>query len=334
MNSFVNKYSLVIIGSGPAGYTAAIYAARANLNPIVIAGDQPGGQLTTTTSVDNWPGNISKFHGPELMENIKRHVLQLNVNIVYDRVTNVNLKGRPFFLKGEKNVYFCDALIIATGSSHRFLGISSEKKYLGHGVSFCATCDGYFFRNKRVCVVGGGNTAVEEALYLSNIVDHVILIHRKNVLRAEFVLQNKLFKKVDDGKIEILWNHTVIDILGDGSTVNGITAYDLKNQNSKFLDVNGVFIAIGFTPNTNIFKDQLLIDKNGYIVVNFFKTNDINYCTNNSDVMATSTSVSGVFACGDVMDPIYRQAITASGFGSMAALDAERYFSLYFSKKR
>ncbi|WP_338515994.1 thioredoxin-disulfide reductase [Candidatus Legionella polyplacis] len=334
MNSIVNKYSLMIIGSGPAGYTAAIYAARANLNPIIIAGDQPGGQLTTTTSVDNWPGNINRFHGPELMKNIKDHVLQLNVNIIYDRVTNVNLRSRPFFLKGERNIYFCDALIIATGSSHRFLGISSEKKYLGHGVSFCATCDGYFFRNKKVCVIGGGNTAVEEALYLSNIVDHVILVHRKNVLRAELILQDKLFKKVNDGKIEILWNHIVVDILGDGSKVNGITVHDLNNKSSKFLDVSGVFIAIGFVPNTDIFKDQLLIDKDGYIVVNFFRTDNINQYMNGNNVMATSTSISGVFACGDVMDPIYRQAITASGFGSMAALDVEKYFSLYFSKNR
>lgn len=306
-------HRLIILGSGPAGYTAAIYATRANLNPVMITGLQPGGQLMTTTDVDNWPGSFDNLQGPALMENMRQHVEKLQTSIIFDHITQVDLKQKPFRLKGDENEYTCDALIIATGASARYLELPSEEKYKGKGVSACATCDGFFYRNKRVVVVGGGNTAVEEALYLSNIASHVTLIHRRNTLRAEKMLQERLTKKVDEGKMSVEWNAIVDEILGDEKKVTGIRLKSTIDNAKKTLDTDGVFIAIGHTPNTQIFENQLEM-KEGYLVIKTGLQGN-----------ATVTSVLGVFAAGDVADSVYRQAITSAGFGCMAALDAEKY---------
>ncbi len=308
-----SHHRLIILGSGPAGYTAAIYATRANLTPLMITGLQPGGQLMTTTDVDNWPGSFENLQGPTLMENMRQHVEKLQTSIVFDHITQVDLKQKPFRLKGDENEYTCDALIITTGASARYLEIPSEEKYKGKGVSACATCDGFFYRNKRVVVVGGGNTAVEEALYLSNIASHVTLIHRRDSLRAEKMLQERLTKKVHEGKMSIEWNMVVNEVLGDEKKVTGIALKNTIDNTSKTLETDGVFIAIGHTPNTQIFENQLDMN-NGYLVIKTGLHGN-----------ATATSVPGVFAAGDVADSVYRQAITSAGFGCMAALDAEKY---------
>lgn len=311
--SSIQHHRLVILGSGPAGYTAAIYATRANLNPVMITGMQPGGQLMTTTDVDNWPGSFNDLQGPALMENMRQHVEKLNTPMIFDHITEVNLKQKPFLLKGDEAQYTCDALIIATGASARYLGLPSEGQYKGKGVSACATCDGFFYRNKRVMVIGGGNTAVEEALYLSNIASHVTLIHRRDSLRAEKMLQERLMKKVKEGRINIEWNATIAEIVGDEKKVTGVILKNTQNHTSKTLETDGVFIAIGHVPNTQIFENQLEM-KEGYLVI---KTG----LQGNS----TSTNIPGVFAAGDVADSVYRQAVTSAGFGCMAALDAEKY---------
>ena len=308
-----NHSRLIILGSGPAGYTAAIYAARANLQPTLITGMEIGGQLTTTTDVDNWPGDVEGLQGPALMERMQQHAKRFQTNIINDHIMQVNLNQKPFTLKGDSETYTCDALIIATGASAQYLGIESEKKYQSRGVSACATCDGFFYRNKAVCVVGGGNTAVEEALYLSNIASHVTLIHRRDKLRSEKILQDQLFAKAKNGNITIIWNHTVDEILGNDMKVTGIRLRDTVNHQTRELTLDGVFIAIGHIPNTELFKDQLNMN-NGYITIQ-----------TGLNGMATATNIPGVFACGDVADHVYRQAITSAGFGCMAALDAEKY---------
>ncbi len=308
-----NHHRLIILGSGPAGYTAAVYAARANLKPILITGMQPGGQLTTTTEVDNWPGDIEGLHGPALMERMQKHAERFDTQIIFDHIVNADLKQSPFTLQGDSTSYTCDALIIATGASARYLGLESEAAYQGKGVSACATCDGFFYRNKSVCVLGGGNTAVEEALYLSNIAASVTLIHRRDSLRAEKMLQDRLFSKVKNGNIKLVWNATLEEVLGDGRKVTGVRLRNLLDNSKEQLDLDGVFIAIGHTPNTQLFQDQLDM-KDGYLII---KTG--------LEGRATSTSIPGVFACGDVADHVYRQAITSAGFGCMAALDAEKY---------
>lgn len=308
-----NHHQLIILGSGPAGYSAAVYAARANLNPVVITGMEPGGQLTTTTEVDNWPGDIEGLTGPVLMERMQKHAERFNTQVIFDHITEVNLSSKPIELKGDTETYTCDALIIATGASARYLGLPSEQAYMGKGVSACATCDGFFYRNKDVCVVGGGNTAVEEALYLSNIAASVTLIHRRNELRAERILQDKLFEKEKNGNIKILWHHVLEEVIGDEMKVSGVKLTNVLDGSTTSLDVNGVFIAIGHDPNTAIFNNQLAM-KNGYIIIR-----------SGLEGMATATSVPGVFACGDVADQVYRQAVTSAGFGCMAALDAEKY---------
>lgn len=306
-------HRLIILGSGPAGYTAAIYAARANLKPVVITGMQPGGQLTTTTEVDNWPGDIMGLTGPALMERMQKHAERFETQVIFDQIESTDLSQRPFILKGMDETYTCDALIIATGASAKYLGLPSEQAYQGRGVSACATCDGFFYRKKRVCVVGGGNTAVEEALYLSNICEHVTLIHRRDSLRAEKILQEHLFSKVQNGNIDIIWNHGVEEILGNEQKVTGIRLQNTQNASQQTLELDGVFIAIGHQPNTRIFENQLKMT-NGYIQIR-----------SGLEGGATSTSIPGVFACGDVADSVYRQAITSAGFGCMAALDAEKY---------
>ena len=304
---------LIILGSGPAGYTAAVYAARANLKPLLITGMQAGGQLTTTTDVDNWPGDDAGVQGPELMERMKRHAERFETEVLFDHIDEVDLRSRPFTLKGSGGTYTCDALIIATGASARYLGLPSEQQFMGQGVSACATCDGFFYRNQEVVVIGGGNTAVEEALYLSNIASKVTLVHRRDSLRAEKILQDKLFDKVENGNMAIEWNHTLDEVLGDNSGVTGVRLVSTADGSSKELAAPGVFIAIGHTPNTGLFEGQLDM-ANGYIKVK-----------SGLEGNATSTSVAGVFAAGDVMDHVYRQAITSAGSGCMAALDAERY---------
>ncbi|WP_048306341.1 thioredoxin-disulfide reductase [Halomonas sp. PR-M31] len=304
---------LIILGSGPAGYSAAVYAARANLKPLLITGIQTGGQLTTTTDVDNWPGDDAGVQGPELMERMRRHAERFNTEVLFDHVHEVELRQRPFTLKGDNATYTCDALIIATGATARYLGLPSEQQFMGQGVSACATCDGFFYRNQEVVVIGGGNTAVEEALYLSNIAAKVTLVHRRDSLRGEKILQDKLFEKVDEGNIRIEWNHTLDEVLGDGSGVIGVRLKSTQDGSTKELSVPGVFIAIGHTPNTGIFEGQLDM-ANGYIRVK-----------SGLEGNATATSVPGVFAAGDVMDHVYRQAITSAGSGCMAALDVERY---------
>ncbi|KPQ21927.1 thioredoxin-disulfide reductase [Halomonas sp. HL-93] len=304
---------LIILGSGPAGYTAAVYAARANLKPLLITGMQAGGQLTTTTDVDNWPGDAQGVQGAELMERMKQHAERFNTEVLFDHIHEVSVGDKPFTLKGDNGVYTCDALIVATGASARYLGLPSEQQFMGQGVSACATCDGFFYRNQEVVVVGGGNTAVEEALYLSNIASKVTLVHRRDTLRAEKILQDKLFEKVEAGKIALEWFQQVEEVLGDNTGVTGVRVKSTKDGSVKDIHAPGLFIAIGHSPNTGIFDGQL--DMNGgYIKVK-----------SGLEGNATATSVPGVFACGDVMDHIYRQAITSAGSGCMAALDAERY---------
>lgn len=308
-----NHHSLIILGSGPAGYTAAVYAARANLAPTLITGIEVGGQLTTTTDVDNWPGDVEGLQGPALMERMKAHAERFNTRIVYDHINAAELRQRPFRLTGDNGEYTCDALIIATGATAKYLGLESEEKFMGQGVSACATCDGFFYKKQNVAVIGGGNTAVEEALYLSNIADKVTLVHRRDSLRAEKILQDKLFDKVANGNMEVIWDHTLDEVLGDGTGVTGARLRHMTSGETQDLSVAGVFIAIGHKPNTELFQDQLDME-NGYIRIH-----------SGLDGMATQASIAGVFAAGDVADHVYRQAITSAGFGCMAALDAEKY---------
>lgn len=303
---------LIVLGSGPAGYTAAIYAARANLNPAVITGMQQGGQLTTTTEVENWPGGHAELQGPELMQNMQAHVERFDTEIVFDHIDEVDLNARPMVLKGT-NSYTCDSLIIATGASAQYLGLPSEEAFMGKGVSACATCDGFFYRNKKVAVIGGGNTAVEEALYLANIAEHVIVVHRRDALRSEKVLQDRLLAREKEGKVTIMWDHVLDEVLGDDSGVTGMRIKSVKDDSTTDVELAGVFIAIGHKPNTDIFAGQLDM-KDGYIKIH-----------SGTEGNATSTSAPGVFAAGDVGDHIYRQAVTSAGFGCMAALDAEKY---------
>ncbi|MGB1328150.1 MAG: thioredoxin-disulfide reductase [Porticoccaceae bacterium] len=309
--SDVQHYPLIILGSGPAGWTAAVYAARANLNPVVITGIQQGGQLTTTTDVDNWPGDDQGVQGPELMARMQRHAERFDTQTIFDHIESVELNDRPFKLEGTQS-YTCDSLIIATGASAQYLGLDSEEAFMGKGVSACATCDGFFYRNKKVAVIGGGNTAVEEALYLSNICSEVVLVHRRDSLRAEKMLQDKLFEKERDGNISIEWNHNLKEVLGDDAGVTGLALAD-NDGKTKQIDVAGVFIAIGHKPNTDIFAEQLDM-KDGYITIAGGMAGN-----------ATETSIKGVFAAGDVADHVYRQAVTSAGTGCMAALDAERF---------
>tara|TARA_B100000927_G_scaffold124384_1_gene100346 strand:- start:481 stop:1413 length:933 start_codon:yes stop_codon:yes gene_type:complete len=300
---------LIILGSGPAGYTAAVYAARANLSPTLITGLSKGGQLMTTTDVDNWPGDHDGLQGPALMDRMEKHALKYNVNIIFDHINEVNFKDRPLVLKGDSEEYSADAVIISTGASAMYLGLSSEKEYLGKGVSACATCDGFFYKEKKVCVIGGGNTAVEEALYLSNIASSVTLVHRRDALRAEKMLQDKLFQK---DNVEIIWDSELTEVKGDDMGVTSAVIRNKKDNSTKDINFDGIFIAIGHKPNTDIFTSQLEMDE-GYIIVK----NDSGY--------ATQSNVPGVFAAGDVTDKIYRQAITSAGSGCMAALDAEKF---------
>ena len=311
--SDVKHCKLLILGSGPAGYTAAVYAARANLNPVLVTGMQQGGQLTTTTEVENWPGDAEGLTGPALMERMKEHAERFDTEIVFDHINEVNLSQRPFQLKGDSAQYSCDALIISTGASARYLGLDSEEAFKGRGVSACATCDGFFYRNQKVAVIGGGNTAVEEALYLSNIAAEVHLIHRRDSFRAEKILINRLMDKVENGNIILHTDRTLDEVLGDDMGVTGVRLKHTQSDETEQLDVMGAFIAIGHQPNTEIFKGQLEM-KDGYILVKSGLNGN-----------ATQTSIEGVFAAGDVMDHNYRQAITSAGTGCMAALDAERY---------
>jgi thioredoxin reductase (NADPH) len=304
---------LIILGSGPAGYAAAVYGARANLNPVLLTGIEMGGQLTTTTDVDNWPGDVEGLQGPELMERMRKHAERFGTEIIFDHVNETDLSQRPFRLKGDAGSYTCEALIIATGASAMYLGLPSEEAYQGKGVSACATCDGFFYKNQKVAVIGGGNTAVEEALYLSNIASEVILVHRRNELRSEKILQDKLFDRAENGNITLCFDHVLEEVLGDEQGVTGIRVEHVKSGEKTELGVHGVFIAIGHSPNTGIFNGQLEM-KNGYITINSGLSGN-----------ATETSVQGVFAAGDVADQVYRQAITSAGFGCMAALDAEKY---------
>lgn len=310
--SEIQHHKLIILGSGPAGWTAAVYAARANLNPVVITGMQQGGQLTTTTDVDNWPGDAEGVQGPDLMLRMKNHAQRFDTNTIFDHIESVDLSQRPFILKGTSD-YSCDALIIATGASAQYLGLPSEEAFMGKGVSACATCDGFFYRNQKVAVIGGGNTAVEEALYLSNICSEVTLVHRRDALRAEKILQDKLFEKEKNGNITIEWNHTLDEVLGDENGVTGLRVKSTSSETTKEIDVAGVFIAIGHKPNTNIFEGQLAME-NGYLNIKGGLAGN-----------ATETSIDGVFAAGDVADHVYRQAVTSAGSGCMAALDAERF---------
>ncbi len=304
---------LLILGSGPAGYTAAVYAARANLKPLVITGMQAGGQLTTTTEVDNWPGDAHGLTGPVLMERMQAHAERFGTEIVFDQIVSVDFQTRPFVLTGESDTYTADAVIIATGASAQYLGLPSETEFSGRGVSACATCDGFFYKGQKVLVVGGGNTAVEEALYLSNIADHVTLVHRRDRLKAEKIMQDQLMARVKEGRIDLIWNHRIDEILGNDAGVTGVRLASLQDGSTRQVDVHGVFIAIGHKPNTDIFASQITLN-NGYAVVH-----------GGLDGNATATSVPGVFAAGDVADHVYRQAITSAGSGCMAALDAERY---------
>jgi len=311
----VQHHQLIILGSGPAGYTAAVYAARAALEPVLIAGVEVGGQMTTTTDVDNWPGDDAGVQGPELMERMKRHAERFGTQLVYEQIQSVDLRERPFRLKGDTSELSCDALIIATGASAKYLGLPSEDMFLGRGVSACATCDGFFYKGQPVVVVGGGNTAVEEALYLANIASEVNVVHRRDEFRAEKILSNKLLDRAANGNLKIHWFHVLEEVLGDDSGVTGVRIRNVQSDAEQQLTLGGVFIAIGHTPNTGIFEGQLAMD-NGYIRVNI-----------ESGGAATATSVPGVFAAGDVADPIYRQAITSAGAGCMAALDAERFLT-------
>ena len=311
--SEVQHHRLIILGSGPAGYTAAVYAARANLAPTLITGMQMGGQLTTTTDVDNWPGDVEGLQGPDLMERMKAHAERFDTNIIFDHIDSVNLQHKPFQLRGQGTEYTCDALIISTGASAQYLGLESESAFQGKGVSACATCDGFFYRNKKVAVIGGGNTAVEEALYLANIAAEVTVVHRRDKFRSEKILADRIADKAANGNVTIEWNHTLEEVLGDDMGVTGMQIKSTTDGSLKALDVDGVFIAIGHKPNTDLFAGQLDME-NGYLKVQ-----------SGTEGNATQTSIEGVFAAGDVMDHIYRQAITSAGTGCMAALDAERY---------
>ena len=310
--SDVKHHPLIILGSGPAGYTAAVYAARANLNPVVITGIQQGGQLTTTTEVENWPGGASDLQGPQLMQQMQEHVERFDAQVVFDHIDEVDLGVRPMRLKGTGE-FTCDALIIATGASAQYLGLPSEEAFAGKGVSACATCDGFFYRNQKVAVIGGGNTAVEEALYLANIASEVVLVHRRDALRSEKVLQDRLFAREKEGKVTIMWDHTLDEVVGDDSGVTGMRVKSVADGSISDVDLAGVFIAIGHKPNTDIFAGQLEM-KDGYLKIH-----------SGTEGNATATTVAGVFAAGDVGDHIYRQAVTSAGFGCMAALDAEKY---------
>jgi thioredoxin reductase (NADPH) len=312
--STINLHArLLILGSGPAGYTAAVYAARANLKPVLITGLAAGGQLMTTTEVDNWPADVNGVQGPDLMERFRLHAERFDTQVVYDHIHTAKLGERPLRLEGDGGAYTCDALIIATGASAKYLGLPSEQQYLGKGVSACATCDGFFFRNQDVAVIGGGNTAVEEALYLANIARSVTVVHRRDRFRCEAILRDKLFARRDEGKVRIEWNHTLEEVLGDGKGVTGIRVKNSADGSPKDLALSGVFVAIGHTPNTQLFEGQLEM-RGGYIVTR-----------GGLDGNATATSLAGVFAAGDVQDHVYRQAVTSAGTGCMAALDAERY---------
>ena len=304
---------LLILGSGPAGYAAAVYAARANRKPVVITGVEEGGQLMTTTDVDNWPGDVEGLTGPGLMERMRKHAERFNTEVLNDHINEVDLKRRPFWLKGDRGEYTADALVIATGATAKYLGIDSEQRFRGKGVSACATCDGFFYRNQKVAVIGGGNTAVEEALYLSNIAAHVTLVHRRDTLRSEKILQDHLREKAEQGKVTLLWNHTVDEVLGDDTGVTGLRVASTKDGKKRDLELTGVFIAIGHAPNTSLFEGQLEM-RNGYLTVR-----------SGTEGNATQTSIPGVFAAGDVADHVYRQAITSAGTGCMAALDADKY---------
>lgn len=310
-------YRLIILGSGSAGYTAAIYAARANLKPVLITGMLQGGQLALTTEVDNWPGDVEGVQGPELMDRMLRHAQRFNTEIIFDHIISTDLRKKPLYLKGDSGEYTCDVLIIATGASAKYLGLPSEEKYKGKGVSACATCDGFFYKNQNVAVVGGGNTAMEEALYLSNIAKHVTMIHRREKFRGEKMLADRIFAKEKTGNISIEWDHTIEKVLGDEKTVTGIQIKNTKNGAIKDLNVQGLFIAIGHEPNTSIFKGQLDMTPSGYLKI---KTG--------SEGNFTTTNIPGVFAAGDVTDHVYRQAVTAAGMGCMAALDADKYLEL------
>lgn len=311
--SEVKHCRFLIIGSGPAGYTAAIYGARANLKPVIITGIEQGGQLTTTTEVENWPGGHAELQGPELMQNMLEHTERFDAEVIFDHIHTVDLGQRPFRLEGDSGVYTADAIAIATGASARYLGLPSEEAYKGKGVSACATCDGFFYRGRKVAVIGGGNTAAEEALYLSNIAEEVVLVHRRDELRAEKILQDRIFDREKDGNITIMWDHVLEEVLGDDSGVTGMRIRNVKSEQETEIELAGIFIAVGHTPNTGIFDGQL--DMNGgYINI---RSGTAGY--------ATATSVEGVFAAGDVADHVYRQAVTSAGFGCMAALDAERW---------
>jgi thioredoxin reductase (NADPH) len=311
--SEVQHHRLIILGSGPAGYTAAVYAARANLNPVVITGMQAGGQLTTTTDVDNWPGDVEGVQGPELMQRMQAHAERFNTQVLFDHIHTAELQNRPFRLKGDMGEYTCDALIIATGASAQYLGLESEEAFMGKGVSACATCDGFFYRGQKVAVIGGGNTAVEEALYLSNIAAEVTLIHRRDSLRSEKILQDKILERAANGNVNILWNHQLDEVLGDDSGVTGVRVRSTQDDSTQELELQGVFVAIGHKPNTDLFTGQLDM-QDGYLKIR-----------SGLDGNATQTSIEGIFAAGDVCDHNYRQAITSAGFGCMAALDAEKY---------
>jgi len=318
--SEVKHCRLLILGSGPAGYTAAVYAARANLEPVLVTGMEMGGQLTTTTDVDNWPGDDAGVQGPELMERMKKHAERFGTEIIFDHIHTTKLDEKPYRLIGDSNEYTCDALIIATGASARYLGLESEEAFKGKGVSACATCDGFFYRNQKVAVIGGGNTAVEEALYLSNIASEVVIVHRRDQFRSEKILADRLIEKSKTGNVTIEWDATLEEVLGDDSGVTGIRIKSTKDDSTKDIDVMGAFIAIGHSPNTGIFEGQLEMN-NGYLKVQ-----------TGSEGNATQTSIPGVYAAGDVSDHIYRQAITSAGTGCMAALDAERYLDELESK--
>jgi len=311
--SDVQHHRLIILGSGPAGYTAAVYAARANLDPVIITGMQQGGQLTTTTDVDNWPGDVEGLQGPDLMNRMKKHAERFETYIIFDHIDSCDLSHKPFKLQGSMGEYTCDSLIIATGASAQYLGLPSEEQYMGSGVSACATCDGFFYKQQKVAVIGGGNTAVEEALYLSNIASEVVLVHRRDTLRAEKILQEKLFEKEANGNIAIMWNHVLDEVLGTDGEVSGMRIKSTVDDSSQEIELSAVFIAVGHKPNTDIFEGQLEME-NGYLQIHSGLSGN-----------ATQTSVPGVFAAGDVADHTYRQAVTSAGFGCMAALDAEKY---------
>ncbi|GAA5159342.1 thioredoxin-disulfide reductase [Viridibacterium curvum] len=314
MSTASQHHSLIILGAGPAGYSAAVYAARANLKPVLITGLAPGGQLMTTTEVDNWPADADGVQGPDLMARFEKHATRFNTELIYDHIHTTKLTERPFTLVGDSGTYTCDALIIATGATAKYLGLPSEEKFAGRGVSACATCDGFFYRNQEVAVVGGGNTAVEEALYLANIASKVTLVHRRDKFKAEAIMVDKLMERVKEGRIKLELDSTLDEVLGDNSGVTGMRIKRVKTGETVDVTLNGVFIAIGHAPNTEIFKGQLEMDETGYLVTQMGRNGN-----------ATQTSIPGVFAAGDVQDHVYRQAVTSAGTGCMAALDAERY---------